>query len=92
MKRLKLTRRDFMKNSAILTGGMFAAPLLGRQNFFPAGNGEIKVALIGCGSRGTGAAVQALSVKENVRLVAMADAFEDVVRGGFLRAFRGCHH
>jgi predicted dehydrogenase len=79
MKKIKLSRRDFMKNSAIVTGGMFAAPLFGRQNFFPAGTGEIKVALIGCGGRGTGAAVQALSVKENTRLVAMADAFPDAV-------------
>ncbi len=37
----------------------------------------IKVALIGCGGRGTGAAVQALSTKQNVQLVAMADAFKD---------------
>jgi len=40
---------------------------------------ELKLALVGCGGRGTGAAVQALSVKENVKLVAMADAFQDRV-------------
>ncbi len=33
--------------------------------------------MIGCGGRGTGAAVQALSTKQNVQLVAMADAFRD---------------
>lgn len=37
----------------------------------------IKVALIGCGGRGTGAAMQALLSKQNVTLVAMADAFQD---------------
>ncbi len=37
----------------------------------------IKVALIGCGGRGTGAAAQALSTKQNVKIVAMADAFRD---------------
>jgi predicted dehydrogenase len=37
----------------------------------------IKVALIGCGGRGTGAAMQALLTKQNVKLVAMADAFRD---------------
>ena len=42
-----------------------------------AANDPLKVAVIGCGGRGTGAAVQALSVKENVELVAMADAFQD---------------
>ena len=54
-----------------------AAPLLGNQRFFPAGNNEIKIALIGCGGRGTGAITQALSVKENTKLVAVADAFQD---------------
>ena len=36
-----------------------------------------KVGLIGCGGRGTGAAAQALNADQNVKLVAMADAFED---------------
>lgn len=39
------------------------------------GDKEIKVALIGCGGRGTEAAVQALSTKGRVTLWAMADAF-----------------
>lgn len=39
----------------------------------------IKIALIGCGGRGTGAAMQALLTKQNVKLVAMADAFRDRV-------------
>ena len=42
-----------------------------------AGSDAIRVGLIGCGGRGTGAAVQALSTTQNVKLVAMADAFED---------------
>ena len=77
MKRNFLNRREFVRNTSILTGGLFAAPLLANQRFFPAGNDEIKIALIGCGGRGTGAAAQALSVKENTKLVAMADAFKD---------------
>ena len=72
-----LNRRSFIKNSALLAGGsaIIANPLM--SSAFYAGADEIKVALIGCGGRGTGAAFQALSVKENVRLVAMADAFKD---------------
>jgi predicted dehydrogenase len=77
MRKNELNRRDFMRQSALMTGGMMAAPLLARQHYFPAGKDEIKVAVIGCGGRGTGAATQALSVKENVKLVAMADAFRD---------------
>jgi predicted dehydrogenase len=42
-----------------------------------AGSDEIRVGLIGCGGRGTGAAAQAVSGGENVHLVAMADAFRD---------------
>jgi predicted dehydrogenase len=43
----------------------------------PAGNDTIKVALIGCGSRGAGAAAQALSTSGPVKLWAMADAFSN---------------
>jgi predicted dehydrogenase len=38
---------------------------------------ELKIALVGCGGRGTGAAAQALSTQGPVKLWAMADAFED---------------
>ncbi len=71
------SRRNFVKNSSFLAGGILAAPLLSRTNFFSGSGDVIKVALIGCGGRGTGAAVQALSTKQNVQLVAMADAFKD---------------
>ena len=69
-------RRDFLKAGALLTGG-----LLLNQFAFAAGHSgvddTIKIALIGCGDRGTGAAFQALSTKANLKLVAMADAFQD---------------
>ncbi|MDB6129154.1 MAG: Dehydrogenase, partial [Verrucomicrobiales bacterium] len=42
-----------------------------------AGNDTLKLALIGCGGRGSGAADQALSTKFNIKLIAMADAFPD---------------
>jgi predicted dehydrogenase len=42
-----------------------------------AGSGTIKVGLVGCGGRGTGAAEQALTADSGTRLVAMADAFQD---------------
>ncbi|GAA4307647.1 Gfo/Idh/MocA family oxidoreductase [Compostibacter hankyongensis] len=71
------SRRDFVKNTALLTGGVMAAPLLSRANYFSGADDVINIALIGCGGRGTGAATQALSTKQNVRLVAMADAFRD---------------
>ncbi len=73
------SRRDFMKQSSLLAGGLIAAPLLSQANYFSGADDVIKVALIGCGGRGTGAAMQALMSKQNVKLVAMADAFKDNV-------------
>jgi predicted dehydrogenase len=64
------SRRDFLKTSAALVGGM-------ALNAHAAGNDLIKVGLIGCGGRGTGAASQALNADKNVKLVAMGDAFGD---------------
>jgi predicted dehydrogenase len=70
-------RREFVKQSGILAGGLMAAPLISNANFFSGSSDTIKVALIGCGGRGTGAAMHALLSKQNVTLVAMADAFRD---------------
>lgn len=71
------SRREFVKQGSILTGGLIAAPLFARTNFFSGSENVIKIALIGCGGRGTGAAMQALMSGQNVKLVAMADAFRD---------------
>src|SRR4051812_45039950 len=43
----------------------------------------LKIALIGCGGRGTGAASQALHTEGPVKLVAMADAFRDRLDGAY---------
>lgn len=77
-----LTRRDFVKTSALVAGGILTS-LSAEASAFVAGDDVIKVALIGCGGRGTGAAVQALKTKQNVRLVAMADAFKDRLEDSF---------
>jgi predicted dehydrogenase len=71
------SRRDFVKQASLLASGFIAAPMLSKANYFAGANDTIKIALIGCGGRGTGAASQALSTKQNIKLVAMADAFRD---------------
>ncbi|MBI1767640.1 MAG: Gfo/Idh/MocA family oxidoreductase [Bacteroidetes bacterium] len=71
------SRREFVKQSGLLAGSFVAAPLLANANYFSSVDDTIKVALIGCGGRGTGAAAQALSTRQNVKLVAMCDAFRD---------------
>jgi predicted dehydrogenase len=71
------TRRDFVKHTGMIAGGLLAAPMLSKANFFSGADDTIRIALVGCGGRGTGAAMQALVTKQNVKLVAMADAFRD---------------
>jgi len=73
----KTSRRKFVQQTGLLAGSLVTAPLIGNANFFSGSAGIIKIALIGCGGRGTGAALQALSTSQNVQLVAMADAFRD---------------
>jgi len=70
------TRREFLKNTGrIAATSALAAGLAPR--IYAAGSGTIKVALVGCGGRGTGAASNALSVKNGpIKLVAMADVFQ----------------
>jgi len=78
MENKQSSRREFVKQSSLLAGGLIAAPFVSQAtNYFSGSDNVIKVALIGCGGRGTGAAMQALLSKQNVKLVAMADAFRD---------------
>ena len=60
----KNSRRDFVKTFFTDRGGLMATPLLSKANFFSGADDTIKVALIGCGGRGTGAAMQALSTNK----------------------------
>jgi len=72
------SRRDFLKGStAALVGGAMVANLSLARSAHAAGDDEIKIALIGCGGRGTGAANQALKTAGKVKLIAMADAYAD---------------
>lgn len=74
------TRRDFLKAGvAAATLPALAASLSSRA--YAAGSDKLKIGLVGCGGRGTGAAVQALTADENVELVAMGDAFTDSLNG-----------
>src|ERR1700755_3102650 len=72
-----VSRRDFVKQTSLLAGGLAASPLLTRANFFSGADDTIRIALVGCGGRGTGAATQALCTAQNIKLVAMCDAFRD---------------
>src|SRR3954454_15720410 len=65
------SRREFLR-AAAAASSLGAIPAV-----HAAGSDTLRVGLVGCGDRGTGAASQALAADSNVKLVAMADAFED---------------
>lgn len=73
------TRRRFLEGSSVAVVGSLAALAL-PQAVHAAGSDLLKVGLIGCGGRGSGAAAQALKADMNVKLWAMADAFDDRVQ------------
>ena len=72
------TRRHFLQQStaAAVAGGL-ASTLLSPRMVHAAGEETLKVGLIGCGGRGSGAAMNALHADKNVKLTVMADLFED---------------
>jgi predicted dehydrogenase len=73
----RASRRDFLKTSAAVVATATAGRLALAPNVHADGGDLLRVGLIGCGGRGTGAAAQALNADQNVKLVAMGDAFRD---------------
>ncbi len=87
-KKAVSSRRDFLRQ----TGGLVAASatvggLAARMH--AAQDDTIKVALIGCGGRGTGAAINALNTKGPTKLMAMADVFENRLKSSLTRLGKG---
>jgi predicted dehydrogenase len=78
------TRRDFLKTSALAAAAV-TAELTVTRGAHAAGSDVLRVGLVGCGGRGTGAATQALKADKQVKLVAMADAFADRLESSLAR-------
>ncbi len=68
------SRRDFLKTGAAVAGTV-GLNLSMNAGAFAAGGDQLKVGLVGCGGRGTGAAQQALTADSQVKLTAVADVF-----------------
>ncbi|HUU18597.1 MAG TPA: Gfo/Idh/MocA family oxidoreductase [Sedimentisphaerales bacterium] len=84
----KLSRRDFVKAAAAASFAGVSPVLTGKIR--AAGSDILKVGLIGCGGRGTGAATQALmGVDKSVRLWAMADLFQDKLDASYNMLSKG---
>ncbi|HEY5480595.1 MAG TPA: twin-arginine translocation signal domain-containing protein [Verrucomicrobiae bacterium] len=75
----RTTRREFLKTSGTALAGAALASAIARPGY-AAENNTIKIALVGCGGRGTGAAAQALSTQGPTKLWAVADVFEQHVQ------------
>src|SRR3954463_3783604 len=80
------SRRHFLAASSLATVGVLSSNSIfakvikakgGPAESFTRNGDTLKVGLIGCGGRGSGAAAKALNADPNVVLVAMADAFQD---------------
>jgi hypothetical protein len=71
------TRRDFLRTSAALASTAALGQLTLERSAHAAGSGLIRIGLIGCGGRGTDAANNAMNAGKDIRLVAMADIFDE---------------
>jgi predicted dehydrogenase len=80
------SRRQFLQASTRAAAASAVASTLSVQRgAHAAGSDVLRVGLIGCGGRGTGAAVNALNADQHARLVAMADAFDWRLAGSLER-------
>src|SRR6188508_307022 len=71
------SRREFLKTSTAAMGVLLTSHLAVAARGQTPNRDQLKVGLVGCGGRGTGAANQALEADDNVILTAMGDAFSD---------------
>jgi len=85
------SRREFLKTSTAVVSGALASTLSISRSAHAAGDGTLKLGLIGCGGRGSGAALNALNADPNAKLTAMADVFPDRVQGSLERLKAGKH-
>lgn len=73
---LSLSRRDVIQSAAIFAAASLSVRVLGQQQAQVAPK-PVRVGVIGCGGRGTGAAVNALEASPSVRITALADVFPE---------------
>lgn len=80
-----VSRRDVLRATGALATTSMIASMAIPQTVYAGEDNTIKVALVGCGGRGTGAAANALSVKNQgpIKLVAMADVFPNRLNSSY---------
>ena len=75
------SRRDFLKGTTVAAGVAVAGQISIARTAHAAGSDVIKAVLIGCGGRGNGAIEDSLEADPGVRVIAVADAFEEQAKG-----------
>jgi predicted dehydrogenase len=80
-----VTRRDFVKTAAAAS---LAATFPGNFGLFAAGSDAIKIGLIGCGGRGTGAALDCLNAATGIEVVAIGDLVPDRIESSLARLMK----
>jgi len=80
VKRRNWTRRELLRSSAAAAGTLVLSGAAGPLAFAQ-GSDEIRVGVVGCGGRGSGAANNCVASSSGVKIVALADAFEDRLKG-----------
>lgn len=81
----EITRRDFLKGTTASAALLGVGSLPFASGVFAAGSDELKVGLIGCGGRGTGAATDCVRSAPGVKIYAMGDLFQDRLEGSLAR-------
>jgi myo-inositol 2-dehydrogenase / D-chiro-inositol 1-dehydrogenase len=80
MNQIRSTRRNFLKTSALASAATLAAV---KRSAHAAGSDAIRIGIIGCGGRGSGAAVDAMESDPGVRVNALCDLFPDRIEGKY---------
>ena len=79
---MSISRRDFVKTAAVAS---VAVGVPGSLGVFAQGSDKIKVGVIGCGGRGTGAAIDCLTADPGVEVIALGDLVPDRVESSLKR-------
>ncbi len=84
---MKYSRRNFLKvaGAATISSMIPATPTISAESSRSTHSNTLKVGLIGCGGRGSGATEEALNADPNVVLTAMADVFDDQLETSYRR-------
>lgn len=86
MKKMDVSRRQFIKSSSVLAAGAMVAPYVITSHAAPVTDLKVRIGLVGCGGRGQGATWDAINAAKehgikDIQVVAVGDVFEERAKG-----------